>query len=366
MSGDREETAVELVPQSAIESMERAQIDVQIATAKRWPRDIAKVKRDIETFATLDRETAEACFYSLPRGGKSIQGPSVRMAEIAVHSFGNIRVQTRVMETVTSGGAPHVTIQSVCADLEKNVAVSIEKRRRIVGKKSHGGKIDEDDINLAANAGAAIAFRDAAFKVIPMALIKPAFLAAKNVAIGDAKTLSQRRSDAISRFAKMGVDQNRVLAMLGKTHVDSVDLADLETLFGVFTAIREKETTIEEQFPIEVITPKTEVKTGTQAQGKKLPNVSQGKPVERASSTQAAPPEAKPEEPPEEPGDDTPPKGDLPYDDPEPEREPGADESEDDPPPEEEPKPAVRGGVTGATEPLGARKKNRTLANPNG
>jgi hypothetical protein len=235
-----------------------AEIDQQIATAKRWPRDIGIVKRGIESMATLDQETAEACFYSLPRGGKTIQGPGVRMAEIAVHNFGNIRVQTRIAETVIDGPAPHVTVVSACHDLEKNVWVGIEKRRRIVAKKDRDGtrkKVDEDDINLATNACAAIAFRDAAFKVIPGALIKPAFEAAKRVAIGDAKTLVDRRTDAISRFAKMGVNQARVLQALEKTSVEAVGLVELETLFGMFTAIRDGQASIEEVFPIETKAP---------------------------------------------------------------------------------------------------------------
>ena len=132
-----------------------------------------------------------ACFYSLPRGGKNIQGPSIRLAEIAFSCYGNIRAGTRIIETVVDGASPYVAIQAVCHDLQKNIAVMIEKRRRIVGKKTKGGIIDEDDINLAANAGSAIAFRDAMFKVIPGILLRPVYEAAKKVAIGDAKTLER-------------------------------------------------------------------------------------------------------------------------------------------------------------------------------
>jgi hypothetical protein len=141
-----------------------------------------------------------------------------------------------------------VVIQAVCHDLEKNVAVTVEKRRRIVGKKSKGGVIDEDDINLAANAGAAIAFRDAVFKIVPGALIKPIFEQAKQVAIGDAKTLAERRERAIASFGKMGVGKEKILASLGKKSVEDVGLDDLETLFGLHTAIKDGHTTLDEAF----------------------------------------------------------------------------------------------------------------------
>jgi len=235
--------------------VDSAEIDRQIATAKRYPRDIVAVKRGIETMATIDRETAEACFYSLPRGGKTIQGPGVRMAELAIYSFGNVRVQTRIVETVIDGPTPHVTVQAACHDLEKNVWVGMEKRRRIIAKKDfktgRRRPVDEDDINLATNACAAIAFRDAAFKVIPGALVKPALEAAKRVAIGDVKTLETRRADALAKFAKMGVNQARVLVALEKTSVEEVGLAELETMFGMYTEIRDGQATIEEIFPPE-------------------------------------------------------------------------------------------------------------------
>ena len=238
-----------LQPINAIEAVSRAEIDQQIATAKRYPRSITKVKQEMVEMATLDEETAAACFYSLPRGGKNIQGPSIRLAEIALSCYGNIRAGTRIIETVVDGHSPYVAIQAVCHDLEKNIAVMMEKRRRIVGKKAKGGIIDEDDINLASNAGSAIAFRDAMFKIIPGILLRPVYEAAKKVAIGDAKTLSDRRAKAIEAFAKMGVPADRVLASIGHSKIDEVTLDDLENLIGTFTAIKEGSTTIENAFP---------------------------------------------------------------------------------------------------------------------
>jgi len=246
---DSEINKLEIVEPSALDTISRAEFDVQITTAKKYPRQLASVKAGMLSFATLDEETAASCFYTLPRGDKSIQGPSVRLAEIAVSCYGNLRAGSRVIATVTTGDTPHVIVQSVCHDLERNVAISIEKRRRIVGKKKNQGKIDEDDINLACNACAAIAFRDAVFKVIPGALIKPVFEQAKQVAIGDATTLSTKRLNAIDRFGKMGVSKERILGLLSKKTVDEVDVADLETLIGLYTAIKDGQTTIDDAFP---------------------------------------------------------------------------------------------------------------------
>ena len=233
----------------ALESMFKAEIDMSIATARKYPRQLSSVKKDMISFATLDQETAEGCFYSLPRGGKTIQGPSVRLAEIAVSCYGNIRAGSRILQCVTDGPNPHVLVQAEAMDLERNITINIEKRRRITKKRS-ADRIDEDDINLAANAGSAIAFRDAVFKVIPMALIKPVFEQAKKVAIGDATSLSDKRIAWIAKFGKMGISQDRVLARLEKKTIEDVLLDDIGTLIGLFNAIKENEVTLDEAFPI--------------------------------------------------------------------------------------------------------------------
>lgn len=239
---------MEVMGPSAIEAIQRAEVDLQIATAKRYPRQLSIAKQSMTSFATLDEETAQACFYKLPRGGKNIEGPSVRLAEIAVSCYGNLRVGSRIISTTTSGDNPHVVVQSVAHDLEKNTAVTIEKRRRITKKKSKDA-IDEDDINLAANACSAIAFRDAVFKVVPMAIIKPVFEAAKKVAIGDAKTLGDRRAKCLETFGKMGVAKERVLSMLQKKSIEDIDLEALETMIGLYNAIKDGTTSIDDAFP---------------------------------------------------------------------------------------------------------------------
>lgn len=229
--------------------MQELELVAQRQAAVDRPRNMAAVKTHMLEVATLDRETAEACFYALPRGGKTIFGPSVRLAEIALASFGNSRCGCRIINVDTKSENPHVIVQAVAMDLENNVAISIEKRRRIVKKRGRA-EIDDDDVNLATNAAIAIAFRDAVFKIIPGAIIKPVMEAAKKLAIGDSKSLENRRARAIEAFAKMGVSADRILAVLGKDSVDKIDFEDIQMLLGLHNAIRDGATTIDEAFPV--------------------------------------------------------------------------------------------------------------------
>jgi hypothetical protein len=241
------DNGIQIVQASLVEQQTRAEVDIQIATAHRYPRNIGQVKKDMISFATMDEETAASCFYSLPRGGKTIQGRSIRLAEIAVASYGNIRAQTRIKEQHSDGEHPFVTVECAVHDLEKNVAVCIEKRRRITCKKSKL-VVDDDDINLAVNSCAAIAFRDAVFKVVPGTLTNAVYDAAKQVAVGDVKSIGQRFEKACTFFGKFGKIEKDILAFLGKPDNKSITLDDIEKLIGLSSAIKDGEIGIDDAF----------------------------------------------------------------------------------------------------------------------
>jgi hypothetical protein len=259
-STQENEISLDIVSTEAISAMTRAEIDIQISTAKRFPRVLSKVKQDMLSFATLDQETAQSCFYTLKRKDKSgqiklIQGPSVRLAEIAASCFGNIRSGARVV----SNDGKKVVAQGVCHDLEKNVFFSMENTRRITTKD--GRTFSEDMQIVTANAASAIALRNAITKTIPRALILPVFEAAKKVAIGDIKSLSVTRSKVFERLQAMGATEEQILNVVDARKVDDVDLTKLEYLIGLGTALRDGEISIEEAFPVTQPTPTLESKT---------------------------------------------------------------------------------------------------------
>ena len=238
---------VEVVANDALASIERAQVDVQIATARKYPRTLSKVKERMLSFATLDEETASSCFYTLParRGGddKPIQGPSVRMAEIALASYQHVKAGSRII----NDDGKFLTAQAVVHDLENNVAVSIEVRRRVTNKS--GQRFGDDMIAVTGNAACSIALRNAVFRVVPRALITPVYEAAKRVAVGDVKSLTSKRAQIIGRLKQMGAKEASILAAVGAEKIEDIDLAKLEVLIGLGTAIKDGETTLETAFP---------------------------------------------------------------------------------------------------------------------
>lgn len=220
----------------------KAEVDKQIETAKRWPRDIEKFKRGLFAMATATEEIAAACCYSLPRGGKDIEGPSVRLAEIAVNNWGNLRAAARVIGIDDK----HVTCQGMCHDLETNVAVSVEVKRRITDR--NGRRYNEDMIVVTANAGCAIAFRNAAFKVIPAALINPVYIECRKI-MADETGLEAKRLQAVRYYEDKGVPRERIFAKIGVTSIEAMTGEHVGLLRGLVTALNNGDTTLEESFP---------------------------------------------------------------------------------------------------------------------
>ena len=226
----------------SLAALTRSEIDVQIATAKQYPRNLAKVLNNIETLATMDEEIAGSCFYTLRRQGKVIEGPSVRMAEIIASSWGNLRVQARII----GNDGKMITAQGVCHDLESNYATSTEVKRRITDK--NGKTYSEDMQVVSGNAACAIAMRNALFKVVPAALVKKVVEKAKKVSLGESMTLESSRAKMLSYFKTIGVDEKQIFDYLSVEKTDEIDIDMVVELRGLATAIKEGTTTVKEAF----------------------------------------------------------------------------------------------------------------------
>lgn len=230
---------------TALEAVDRAAIDIQVATAHRFPRDVTRFKREAMTWATLDEETAGSMFYVLPKrdpNGKKIEGPSVRLAEIVASAWGNLRVESDIVAIDDK----YVTAMGTCFDLERNVAVRTRVKKRIT--KKDGTRYGEDMIVVAANAAGSTALRNAIFKVIPRAMVNPIYLQARKVSIGTEGTMEQKRTNALKWFADQRVSGAQVFKLLGRHGIEAITEDDLVTLRGIRTAIEEGTTSIEEAF----------------------------------------------------------------------------------------------------------------------
>lgn len=230
--------------QSLAVSLARAEVDQQIATAKAMPRSITRAVANITTLATLDEESATECVYALPRAGKAIKGPSVRLAEIIASQWGNCRIGTRVVHVDRI--EKYVEAEGVFHDLETNMAVTARVRRRISDKR--GKLLTEDMIVVTGNAACSIAKRNAILGGVPKAVWRKAYATVEQVIAGDIKTLSERREKALKAFAVFGVTPDQIMTALGVSGPDDINLEHMSTLTGIHAALKSGEATVEEMF----------------------------------------------------------------------------------------------------------------------
>lgn len=234
----------------ALEALTRGEIDIQIATAKRYPRSIQQFQQQALSMATIDEDTAAACFYVLPKrqgSDKPIEGPSVRLAEIVASAWGHMRVEGRMV----GEDDRFITCRGTAWDLQNNVAIAIEVRRRITTRE--GRRYSDDMINVTSMAGVSIAVRNCVFKVIPNAYTKQIYHKCREVVAGKADTLVARRQKAIEYFGNMGINLKRLFAMLEIKGIEDLASDQLITLHGLATAIREGDLSLDEAFPVSEI-----------------------------------------------------------------------------------------------------------------
>lgn len=301
----------EVMAPSVITSIERAQIDSQIATAHAYPRSLELFKKRAHSMATLDLATAESCIYSRPvGGGKTAEGASIRFAEIVAACYGNLRVASRIIEQTPR----QVRCEGVAHDLESNYAGKSECVEPTV--KQNGEPYSESQRSVVAKACLAKAYRDAVFKVVPKALCKSIIEAARAVINREVATIEQRRDRAKQWLKQIKVQDDRVFGVLGVKGWSEVTDDQLLVLTGLKTAINEQDTTIEEAFPVPAKAPDMGGRQAAQQpqsepakSAEKTPEKAPGKAAEQKrgpetpepsqkQSTQAAAAASEPESPP--------------------------------------------------------------------
>lgn len=223
------------------ESIVRVEIDSQIATAKKYPRDIVAIINTVHQLATLDVETAKACFYALPRKEKQtdgsyktkiIEGESIRFAELVMSNWGNLRISDPVIKINEIDKSVTVTIMA--GDLEKNIAlpgVAVRKFYNFEGSKE-----------LAIANAISVATRNAILRIIPKGLFKKTTDAIKEVIKNDqSKPIAERIKAAIKFFASKGIKENDLLELIEVKSISEITKEHLVIFEGFATAINEGE-----------------------------------------------------------------------------------------------------------------------------
>lgn len=221
-----------------------AQIDTAVVTARAYPRDLKRCMQEIIDILCIDEDIASACFYTLPRDGKTLNGPSIRLAEICASVFGNIHATTDFV----SNDGKFVVVKGSCRDLEKNYTVETTATKSILNKQNKPYTESMQATTMAA--ASAIALRNAIFKIIPQVFIEKAYKTAMEIAVGgkDKIKFESKRQKVFEGLVSLKVPAARVLEYFNRKSISEITPDELKEIIGIGTSIKDSFLPIDEAF----------------------------------------------------------------------------------------------------------------------
>jgi hypothetical protein len=240
-----EQQEVDYIPSSALAILNQSEHAAMVQTANLGSnrRKLSEFESKLFSYANHSQPVALSMFYSLPRAGKQIIGPSVRFAEVVAPCWRNCAVASRMIGDTAST----VTAQGIFIDYEANLRNSIEVPRRITDKQ--GNRYNDDMIITTSNAAMSIARRNAVLKGgVPQALWQPAYEAAQLTAVGKAESHAQRVANAMEYLYKLGVTDWQILNAVGVASTKELETEHLLTLRVLCQEIKQREKTVEQVF----------------------------------------------------------------------------------------------------------------------
>ncbi len=262
----------------------RAMTEAQgkLLLAKQFPRDEnAAYNKLIDSCKR--HKLAQHAVYSFPRGGQSVSGASIRLAEEIARIYGNIEYGIRELSNVNGESE----MEAFCWDLETNV-ISTQKFKVKHERKARGRNqvlTDTRDVyELTANMGAR-RLRSRLLAILPPEFVEAAVDECRKTLSGNNDIpIADRVRGMLSQFSRFGVTQDMIEKRIEHT-VDSIDINELTDLMGIFNSIKNSQSGREDWF---------EVKTQKEIA---KPEIKEGfKPANTSSKKQSEQPTADPQQ----------------------------------------------------------------------
>lgn len=227
-----------------------AEAQGKLVIAKRFPRD--EVRAYAMAMEACQRPTmAEKAFYSFPRGGQTVEGPTIRFAEELARCWGNI--DYGIKELSQDDGKSEM--QAYAWDLETN-AQSVQNftnpHQREQGKKmvtlTSQRDIYENNANMATRR-----LRSRILAILPSWFVEDCIAECKKTLAGQNETpLVDRVKKMVVQFAKLGVTQEQIESRL-KKKIDTMNADDFVEYIGIYNAIKQGESKIADWFEAEKV-----------------------------------------------------------------------------------------------------------------
>lgn len=232
---------VEIESARAIQEVQGA-----IVIARKFPRDVEDARKRI--LAECKRPAlAEAAIYAYPRGGQTVTGPSIRLAEAIAQHWGNFQFGVREL----SRNADESTAQAYAWDVERNSRA--EKTFQVPHIRYSQAKgnfrlTDPRDIyELIANNGAR-RVRACILSLVPGDVVEAAMAECEKTQEAHEEAKPDQVKKMLEGFGKFGVTRDDIERYL-KRKAEEASRADIIALKRIHTAISDGMAKPEDYFP---------------------------------------------------------------------------------------------------------------------
>lgn len=242
-----QETTVNPFAQSAPEHINAGTVSIEssravaeaqgkLLIAKRFPRNQAEAYMNAMN-ACKRPSLAEKALYSYPKGGQTISGPSIRLAEELARCWGNI--DFGIKELSNKDGESEM--QAYCWDTETNVISSQTFVVRHVMDTRNGQKkltterdIYENNANMAGRR-----LRSRILAVLPPDLVEDAVRECKKTLAGKNDIpIEDRVKKMVVAFQKFGIKPETIEKRLGRS-IDTMTADDLSEFIGIYNSLKD-------------------------------------------------------------------------------------------------------------------------------
>lgn len=227
----------------------KAQIQCAYMMALQCPRSYFAAEQAVVK-ACENPLFAEKVEYKLPRGGTTISGPTIRLAELIRREWRNIFTTERVMHD----DERQMIVQVTAMDLETNSIETAEvvipktverryvkdgqeiisERENSLGKKVYTVRATDSEVDMMRKAMISKALRNAIFRLVPAELVQIALATARQtIQNADAKDPKEAMRRLIFCFEEQGVSIDKIEKEIGHT-LEKANTADVKKLRGLY------------------------------------------------------------------------------------------------------------------------------------
>lgn len=241
-NGAPREAMVEVASARAAQETQAAMV-----VAKKFPRNETAAYNKIMQ-ACKRKTLAESAIYAYPRGGETIEGPSIRLAEAMAQAWGNL--DFGIIELEQRNGES--SIMAYAWDLETNTRqtkIFTVKHTRFTRKNGNTALSDPRDIyEMTANQGAR-RLRACILGVIPGDVVEAATTECERTMAGNnSEPLADRVRKALAAFVELGVNQEMIEARIGK-RLDAMTETELAKMRKIYRSLKDNMASVEDFFP---------------------------------------------------------------------------------------------------------------------